>query len=50
MTIRKFKQDLESIDDFLRMGTLTPYMARFLEACVKAKLNIIICGHLPVIG
>lgn len=44
MTIRKFKPDLESIDDFLRTGTLTPYMARFLEACVKAKLNIIICG------
>ena len=44
MTIRKFKPDLESIEDFLRTGTLTPYMARFLEACVKAKLNIIICG------
>ena len=44
MTIRKFKPDLESIEDFLRTGTLTPYMARFLEACVEAKLNIIICG------
>lgn len=44
ITIRKFKEDLVSIDDFLRKGTLTPYMARFLEACVKAKLNIIICG------
>lgn len=44
MTIRKFKDDLETIDDFLRTGTLTPYMARFLEACVKSKLNIIICG------
>lgn len=44
ITIRKFKEDLVSIDDFLRTGTLTPYMARFLEACVKAKLNIIICG------
>ncbi len=44
ITIRKFKEDLVTIDDFLRTGTLTPYMARFLEACVKAKLNIIICG------
>ncbi len=44
LTIRKFKDDLETIDDFLRSGTLTPYMARFLAACVKAKLNIIICG------
>ena len=44
LTIRKFKDDLATIDDFLRTGTMTPYMARFLEACVLAKLNIIICG------
>lgn len=44
LTIRKFKRELEDIDDFLRTGALTPYMARFLEACVHAKLNIIICG------
>ena len=44
LTIRKFKEDLANIDDFLRTGALTPYMARFLEASVKAKLNIIICG------
>lgn len=44
LTIRKFKEELANIDDFLRTGTLTPYMARFLEASVQAKLNIIICG------
>ncbi|NLL44777.1 MAG: CpaF family protein [Mollicutes bacterium] len=44
LTIRKFKDELANIDDFLRMGTLTPQMARFLEACVHAKLNMIICG------
>ena len=44
VTIRKFRRDLESIEDYLRTGTMTPYMARFLEACVKARLNIIICG------
>jgi len=44
LTIRKFKEELANIDDFLRSGTLTPYMARFLEACVGAKLNMIICG------
>lgn len=44
LTIRKFKKEVANIDDFLRSGALTPYMARFLEACVKAKLNIIICG------
>ncbi len=44
LTIRKFKPELATIDDFLRTGTLTPYMARFLEACVHAKLNILIVG------
>ena len=44
VTIRKFKSELVSIDDFLRTGTLTPYMARFLEACVHAKLNILVVG------
>ena len=44
VTIRKFKQELVSIDDFLRTGTLTPYMARFLAACVHAKLNILVVG------
>ena len=44
LTIRKFKKELSTIDDFLRNGTLTNDMAKFLEACVLAKLNIIICG------
>ena len=44
LTIRKFKKELGGIEDFLRNGTMTPYMARFLEACVKSKMNIIICG------
>lgn len=44
VTIRKFKSELANIDDFLRTGTLTPYMARFLEAAVHAKLNILVVG------
>ena len=44
LTIRKFNKKLESIDDLLRRGSLTVNMARFLEAAVKAKLNIIISG------
>lgn len=44
LTIRKFKKELETIDDFLRNGTMTPYMARFIQACVKSKMNIIVCG------
>lgn len=44
ITIRKFKSEMSDIESFIRNGTLTPYMARFLEAAVQAKLNIIICG------
>lgn len=44
ITIRKFKQNMTKIDDLIRVGTLTPEMATFLEGCVKGKLNIIVCG------
>ena len=44
LTIRKFQKEITTIDDLIRTGTLTSDMAIFLEACVKAKLNIIICG------
>ena len=44
LTIRKFKESMDNIDTLVGNGTLTPYMARFLEACVKAKLNILVCG------
>ena len=44
LTIRKFKEDLNSIEDLLRNGTMTNDMALFLEACVKSKLNILVCG------
>jgi len=44
LTIRKFRKNMTNIEDFLRGGTLTPYMARFLEACVEANLNIIVSG------
>lgn len=44
ITIRKFKDSMTSIEDLIRIGTLTPDMARFLESAVKAKLNIIVCG------
>lgn len=44
LTIRKFSKKLEGIEDILLKGTLTNDMAIFLEACVKAKLNILISG------
>lgn len=44
MTIRKFKESMSNIDTLIGNGTMTPYMARFIEACVQAKLNIVVCG------
>ncbi len=44
LTIRKFKRNINSIDDLLRNGTLTRDMAIFLECAVKAKMNMIVCG------
>ena len=44
IAIRRIKRQLDDIEDLLRTGTLTPYMARFLEACVKSKVNILVVG------
>lgn len=44
VTIRKFKESLSNIDELIRVGTLTPFMARFLDAAVKGKCNMIVCG------
>ncbi len=44
ITIRKFSRDPLKISDLIRFGSLTPSMAKFLEACVKARLNIVISG------
>ncbi|SHI69417.1 CpaF family protein [Desulfofundulus thermosubterraneus] len=44
ITIRKFSRDPLQIQDLIRFGSLTPEMARFLEACVKARLNIVVSG------
>lgn len=44
ITIRKFAKDPFKIEDLIGFGTLTREMATFLEACVKAKLNIFVSG------
>ena len=45
LTIIKNNKALENVSELIRLGTVTPYMARFLEACVKLKLNILVCGE-----
>jgi pilus assembly protein CpaF len=44
LTIRKFAKDPFKVDDLIAFGTLSPEMAELLEACVKARLNIIVSG------
>jgi pilus assembly protein CpaF len=45
VTIRKFPQTRMTIEDLIRLGTLTTYMAKFLEACVISRLNILVTGN-----
>lgn len=44
ITIRKFRKNIDDMDKLIGNGSLTPYMARFLSASVKARLNIIVSG------
>lgn len=44
ITIRKFLDSLNSLDDLVRLHTITPQMARFLDAAIRAKLNIVFAG------
>ena len=44
ITIRKFAATPFTVDDLIRFGTATPDMFEFLEACVKARLNIFVAG------
>jgi pilus assembly protein CpaF len=44
LTIRKFKTHTLQMEDLLGYDALTPEMAYFLGACVKARLNIIVAG------
>lgn len=45
ITIRKFLQTKITMDDLVSMNALTPYMAKFLEACVLTRLNILVTGN-----
>lgn len=44
LTVRKFKESMSDIEALIRNGTMTPYMARYLEAAVLGRLNMIVCG------
>ena len=44
ISIRKFARAFFTMEDLVRVDTLTPDMADFLRACVQARLNIVISG------
>lgn len=44
ITIRKFLRNTMAMEEIIRLGALTVHMAEFLQACVAARLNILISG------
>jgi pilus assembly protein CpaF len=44
LTIRKFARDRYSLEDLVRIGTLTTETVEFLSRCVQAKLNVLVSG------
>lgn len=44
ITIRKFSKNPYTIEDLIRFDTISREMAIFMEACVKARLNIFVSG------
>ena len=45
ITIRKFLESKLTIQQSIQLGTMTSHMAEFLQACVAARLNILITGN-----
>ncbi len=44
LTIRKFRKGLLTVERLIEEKSMSPFSARFLETCVKAKLNIVVTG------
>ncbi|MEJ2560963.1 MAG: CpaF family protein [Anaerolineae bacterium] len=44
LTIRKFSKTPLTVDDLIRFGSITPEAIEFLNACVNARLNVIVSG------
>jgi len=43
-TIRKFARDIFTLDDLIRLGSLSPSAQEFLEICVRLKKNTVVAG------
>lgn len=44
LTVRRFPKEPLQIDELIKWGSMTQEMADFLQACVRAKFNILISG------
>ena len=44
ITIRKFSKKPLTVDNLIAFGTIDEKMARFLRACVEARINILVSG------
>ena len=44
ITVRKFAKKPYTVDDLIGFGTATAEMFEFLDACVRAKLNVFVSG------
>lgn len=44
LTIRKFAREALTVEKLIGFGSLSPEMAELLQACVLAKMNIIVSG------
>ena len=44
LTIRKFAADPYQADDLVEFGTMTSSVSRFLEACVRGRINVLVAG------
>ena len=44
LTIRKFAADPYQVEDLVGFGTFTNPVARFLDACVRGRVNILVSG------
>jgi pilus assembly protein CpaF len=44
ITIRKFPEGRLTVEDLIGFGSFTPDSAKFMEACVASRLNIVVSG------
>jgi len=44
LTIRKFAADPYQADDLIEFGTMSSQVSKFLESCVRGRINILVAG------